>query len=199
MEIGNVSVKNFQVLIIDNFFSPNELDLVFNECLFLCDDEKLKSAKETGSATHKDRLLKNNKGLFLQDVYLDQNISDILFFNKKMLEPNFVNHLISFDVVYRYIRYSNRLNTLLSYYENDDYYEPHCDESKITAITWLFKTPKLFSGGDLIIENEWQIKCMDNRTVIFPSILQHEVTKVEMQSENIGTKSGRFSITTFIE
>lgn len=49
-----------------------------------------------------------------------------------------------------------------------------------------------------MIEN-LKIDCIENRMVIFPSILDHEVLMVEMTEEDENQKNGRYCITQFIK
>ena len=96
---------------------------------------------------------------------------------------------------FRYLWRSNRDETKIHYFENGDHYRPHTDDCVITAITWFYKEPKMFTGGDLIIEKAVKFPCLNNTTVIFPSILYHEVTAVVM--ENL-SGLGRYSMSQFL-
>ena len=200
MNIGVIPVKKFQVVIVDDFYTQEEYDCILNECLFLCDKRKLESPEKTGTAkTPKGEILKSNHGLFLDHVYSNRNISDILFYNRKMFDKEFMEQLANIDIVYRYVQTSKLDITLLSYYENTHYYKPHYDTSKITVVSWFYIQPKSFLGGELIIENEWKIDCLANRTVIFPSMFYHEVSEIKMKEEDLNRKKGRFTISTFID
>jgi len=86
---------------------------------------------------------------------------------------------------------------MISYFENSDYYEPHHDCACITVLSWLYREPRRFSGGDLIIENDLKVDCLNNRTIVFPSILKHEVTKIRMDKRDMNQNLGRFCITQF--
>ena len=199
MNIGVIPVKNFQVIIVDDFYTQEEYGSMLNECLFLCDKRKLRPPEETGSAKSNDgKILKSNNGFFLDEIYSNRNISDILFHNRKIFNRQFTQKLVDIDIVYRYLSDSNLDTTLLSYYENNDYYKTHKDSSRITAISWFFLQPKFFFGGELIVENEWKIDCLANRTVIFPSILFHEVTQIQMDKEHLNQKKGRFTLSAFV-
>lgn len=200
MNIGVIPVKKFQVVIVDDFYTQEEYDCILNECLFLCDKRKLESPEKTGTAkTPKGEILKSNHGLFLDHVYSNRNISDILFYNRKMFYKEFMEQLVNIDIVYRYVQTSKLDITLLSYYENTHYYKPHYDTSKITVVSWFYIQPKSFLGGELIIENEWKIDCLANRTVIFPSMFYHEVSEIKMKEEDLNRKKGRFTISMFID
>jgi predicted 2-oxoglutarate/Fe(II)-dependent dioxygenase YbiX len=75
-------------------------------------------------------------------------------------------------------------STLISYYENSGYYKSHKDTAVVTALTWFFKEPKMFEGGDLIFtKTEEEIKVSNNTVIIFPSHFAHEVTAIKMDGE----------------
>lgn len=77
---------------------------------------------------------------------------------------------------------------LLGYYDHEDHYEIHHDNSFMTAVLYLH-TPKNFTGGDFVLTNQIQtnnfrdeerivIESTSNRLVIFPSTFLHGVTPI---------------------
>ena len=93
----------------------------------------------------------------------------------------------------------NKDFTLISYYENNDYYKAHADTSDITALTWLFKEPKRFTGGDLIFpDTEERIECKNNKIILFPGCIRHQVTEINMEKQHQNQKLGRWCITQFL-
>lgn len=199
MNIELYDVLKFKVAVVDNFYNDKEYQSMLDECLFLCENNKLLPPEKTGTAYTNDEVLKKNKGLFLDDVYInDRNISNILTFNRKVFSKELVDTLVNIDPIYRYLAMCARDNTLLSYYENSDYYKPHTDYSKITILHWIYKTPKKFTGGDLKLnDSEHSIECVSNRLLVFPSFLTHEVTPIIMEKKFLNKKNGRFTITVF--
>jgi len=195
-----LSVDKYKVIILDNFYEQNECDAILNECLFLAKRNKLKPPEETSAAKKNGVSLKKNSGIWLDATYSDRNISDILFFNRKIFNPNIVNELTNIDIIYRAIGNSDRDDTLLSYYENDDYYDSHFDGATITTISWFNKEPKSFTGGNLIFESDENltVEYKNNRVVIFPSFLYHKVTSTKVDTSKIGLGFGRFSLSHFI-
>lgn len=195
-----LNVDKYKVIILDNFYEQHEYDAILNECLFLSKRNKLKLPEEIGSAAQNEILLKKNSGVWLDSVYSDRNISDILFFNRKIFNPNIVNELINVDIIYRAISQTTKEDTLLSYYENDDYYDSHFDGSVITTISWFNKEPKNFTGGNLVFESDEKltVEYKNNRVVVFPSFLYHKVTPTKMNTDKIGLGFGRFSLSHFI-
>ena len=41
--------------------------------------------------------------------------------------------------------------SIISYYEDNDYYEPHHDKFMWTSLTWFYREPKKFTGGKFSI------------------------------------------------
>lgn len=202
--INKIKVLKFYVLVIDNFYEQSEYELMLNECIFFSKNNLLLSEEYTKSATDKNgNPLKNNKGIFLDEYYrliakLPRESSNILKFNRKNFNHDIIELFIKIDIIYKYILGSNFDTTLLSYYENNHDYQPHSDSGMITSLHWLFQTPKLFSGGDLIFtDSNKKIKCMPNRVIFFPSFLTHMVTPVKMKEKHVNKQFGRFCISNF--
>ena len=90
-------------------------------------------------------------------------------------------------------------STLLSYYENGDDYKKHKDASVVTILTYFFKEPKLFSGGDLILNDFGvTIEPENNMIVIIPGLYNHEVSQVVMEKDCCGKNLGRYCLSQFI-
>jgi hypothetical protein len=195
-------VSNLPVAIIDNFYSEKSCEKIWQELLFLNNtDQKLVDPEETGSAWKivEDQKIytKKNKGIFLDGVYHNRNASNILTENRQIFDPALLEELISHHVFFRYLKESNRDQTLIQYYENSDYYEYHYDRALITAVSWFNKKPKGFTGGEFVFENELTVECKHNRMIIFPSILSHAVNPVVV-GENLKNQNyGRYSISQF--
>ena len=65
-------------------------------------------------------------------------------------------------------------------------------------MTWFFKEPKKFEGGDLVFTEFGEIvKCENNKCIVFPSTLFHEVPAVEMKEEDMGKGLGRYCMSQF--
>lgn len=205
MEYNYYEVNKLPVVTIDSFYSEESEEKIMQELLFLNNDEKkLRTPENSGSAWIKDenypnnkKFLKKNKAVCLDVIYSDRNISNILNENRKLFSDEVIDSLINFNFIFRYLRYADIDSTLVSYYEDSDYYLPHTDSSVLTAITWFYKKPKSFSGGNIVIENSLEIECLSNRCVIFPSICYHSVKEINISSELRNKNYGRFAITQF--
>lgn len=191
-------VSDLPIVHIQNFYSFDELEKIMNELNYLYSINRYKGAEEVGgpgTAYENGEALKVGKGLHLNVVYDDVKQSDILNINRKLFDKELVESLMYKHPFFRYIWRSNKDETKIHYFENGDHYKAHTDDCVITAITWFYKEPKMFTGGDLIIEKAVKFPCLNNTTVIFPSILYHEVTAVVM--ENL-SGLGRYSMSQFL-
>jgi len=198
LNIATKKINDLPVAIIDDFYSSDELLSIFREINFL--KTKFKSPEESngpGTSYVNGIPIKNNKGLYLDTCYSDRSISDILSINRKIFSKEVRNILESQHNFFRYISLSNSDTTKIHYYGDGDSYKEHNDSAVITVISWIFNEPKSFSGGDLIFENSLSVECLNNRVVVFPSCLYHEVTKVCMNLEDY-QENGRYSISQFL-
>lgn len=190
--------ENFPYIVIDNYYDEDEYNSIWEEINFLCHRDKL--IKSEGSATSPDgNLLKNNCVRYLDNLYTDRKVSNILKVNRKL----FKNHL-------EILRYhpswffqnieGNNDFTSLSYYEDGEEYLSHHDAYTVTALWWTHNKPKRFEGGNFIFTdyNE-SVEFKDNRLVIFPSIIKHEVTKVKIEEEYRNQKNGRICLSQFLK
>jgi hypothetical protein len=195
-------IKNpFPFLQIENLYSEDELILLWKEFDFLTHPDKLESPENTGSALDEETKvpLKKNKGLFLDDLYSSRNISNILTITKQLFSPIILNAFSELSFGYENIKYTNRDATLLSYYENSEYYKSHRDEALYTAVTWFFKEPKSFSGGNFYFTDYGiKIEMQNNMAVIFPSFVKHAVDEIILEKNNDLTGHGRYSISQFL-
>ena len=213
----NVEYYNdgYPYIVIDDFYPYDKLDLIWREIDFLMDGDKLDYPDKTSSARDSSGLKKKNKGVFLGDVYSDLKYSNICQCNKKIFKKLPEIMLGSDSWFFSRLGSSpsiiNDCQSLLSYYDEGDYYEPHWDLARITMCTWLYKEPKGFYGGDFILNpketdlsNEmYPTKTIDlknNRSVIFPGMILHGVTPVKMNTQfaNTNFDIGRFTITNFL-
>jgi Rps23 Pro-64 3,4-dihydroxylase Tpa1-like proline 4-hydroxylase len=202
-----IQVNNNNCLIIDDWYNPHEYDSVLTECKFL--SVCFKDPTQSGSALGADKSpLKGNKAVFLDHVYKDILVSNIIRYGlDKSYDQRFQQILAQTDACYMPLYNGKHENFLLSYYEHSDYYKAHTDNANITFLTWLYDDPKSFEGGDLNLYHgddlngltlAHTIECKANRTVIFPSFISHEVTPISMEESNKGKNKGRFTVSQFI-
>lgn len=182
-------------LIIDNTYTKDEQVKIYKELDFL--SEKLLTPDRTGSAKTHDGELKKNTGLFLDSVYARREISDILTINRKIFSSEVASEIAKCHYAYNMFNVLNADSTLVSYYDDDGSYFSHSDNSPITAVTWFFKSPKNFTGGDFIFTDyNTQVELKNNRTVIFFGCYKHQVTDVKIINKDVPF-SGRFTLSQF--
>ena len=178
-------------VLLHEFFSEEELKLVWQEIELVRLSYQTFDGYDTGAATNSDgESLKQNSGSFLYDIYKDKKFSPII----KATEQNlFYNKWYeSFDHWFgRLYAKMNHLSTLLNEYNDGDHYKPHQDNDIFTALIWLWKEPKSFSGGNFYFTNhDKKIIPENNSGIIFLGSEHHAVDTVH--------GDGRFCISTFI-
>jgi Rps23 Pro-64 3,4-dihydroxylase Tpa1-like proline 4-hydroxylase len=189
-------------LVIDDFYTDEEQMHIWKELDFLTYDRKLMPPEETGTAHDQTtgEALKKNSALFLDGMYARRELSNILNLNRKLFSQEIIDEFNGMDNCFKYIHHTNYDATLISYYEEKDYYKAHTDSSILTYLYWCHKEPKKFEGGDLILpEIDEGITYKNNRLVIFPSWRLHEVTPIKMIEEvEPYSGYGRYCITNFV-
>jgi Rps23 Pro-64 3,4-dihydroxylase Tpa1-like proline 4-hydroxylase len=188
-------------IIVHDYFNKEELAKVWQELEFLTYSEKLLPPDMTGSARNSNKqIIKNNYGLFLDDIYPIKSISNILTVNRKLFDLEFAKKAAEHHFIFNYILNSNQDSTLVSYYEENDCYFPHTDTTVLTAIINFYKEPLQFTGGDLMLGSENNIIPVENnRLVLFPGCAMHAVTPVKfINPQPPFSGMGRYTISQFI-
>ena len=195
----NYVTDPIEFIYVDNTYTEEEIEFIFLELEYLRKTGSFTEPKNIGSAKDENskEFLKKAKGLFLDTVFINRNMSVILNVNRKLytIEPpsNFKNP------IFKGIKECNKDFTLLSYYENSDYYRPHVDNSVLTFLTYLYKKPKKFSGGGIVIpEYNLTLDPVFNRTYIIPGLLTHSVNEIFMDEVDMGKGFGRYCISNFL-
>ena len=192
--------EHFPYMIIDNYYDEEELRLIWEELNFLSYPHKLRRATEDGGGARDENtheLLKHNFYRYLDGIYTDRSLSNILTVNRKLFDDDCKilrqhPHWFFQNVVF------NNDYTQVGYYEDNDEYGQHWDWATTTSLTWLYREPKRFIGGDLFLGYEKiKVECINNRTLIFPSMIRHSVNKIQMQSEHQNKRLGRYVISQF--
>jgi Rps23 Pro-64 3,4-dihydroxylase Tpa1-like proline 4-hydroxylase len=190
----------FPYIRIYDFYTDEELELIWKEFNFILNYDTLKGPEITATAKDNDNgfFLKNNLGIFLDSFYSDRESSNILRVNRKIFKTikgisDESNNwfLKNFD--------SNYDSTLISYYDNSYYYHKHRDASSGTCLTWFYKEPKSFEGGNLLFEDYGiEIEIKNNSLIFFPSIIPHAVSEVIMDEKYFGKFMGRICMSQFL-
>jgi Rps23 Pro-64 3,4-dihydroxylase Tpa1-like proline 4-hydroxylase len=175
--------------IIKNFYSKDEVDDIHEELANL--KTHFLKGEVTGAARNLiGKSKKDNHGIFLDDFYKDRKESLILQLNRKVGSPHVIHELSKGHWFFKYLSRTQHDTTLVSYYQQGDYYKTHEDQSFITAIYYTWKEPKSFEGGDIYFGN-FKVPIENNSVLIFPSNTEHRVSEV-----TFGV--GRYAISQFI-
>ena len=198
--LGNQKIEN-KIVVIDNWYSEQELKAVWKELDFYSGTQEMQRAENNLTVTGVDK-----KGepqakcyrIFLDSFYQQnkRHVSSILSFMKKFKNPNLHNKFKTIPMGRQFTE-TNSDTSFISYYENEDNFKPHFDVFQFTALIWLYKEPKKFTGGNLVLhdfDNE-EIKVKNNRLVFFPSYYLHSVTPIKIKDEEEGM--GRYCISHF--
>jgi Rps23 Pro-64 3,4-dihydroxylase Tpa1-like proline 4-hydroxylase len=195
----------FPYVLIDEIYNEEELNLIWEELNFLCNEKNFLryDSPEVYAARDPvtDNVLKRNKSLWLDSFYTERNSSNILNLNRKIFFDDNYQKIFKEHPSWLFKNFRCTKDvTFLSYYENGDYYKTHSDLSVFTVLTWFYKEPKKFDGGDFYIihDDTFEFKIKNNQTLIFPSILKHEVSEVKMNLMYENKKMGRFCMTQFL-
>lgn len=188
----------FHYLKINGLFSKEERDKMLEEIFLIKNLTAFNEPKYSNGATDEFGDYKNkNHSVFFDSIYARRECSNVLSINRKLFSIFKEDELKDswfFD--------GNNFNadtTLVSYYENKDFYQPHRDASYMTAVTWMFKEPKSFTGGVLSFPDYGLDINVDNEnTIVFPSNILHSVSEVFIKEEGIGKDKGRVCMTQFL-
>lgn len=209
MELNFISKNNIDALVIDNVLPKGVFDSAVKELNYIIDNVEFNHASIIATAAKhnvdKKILLSKRNGVFFNDLVgedkLFKEVKDCVYLrnyslvieeltkckNRGTLPPMF-NFYLSTELDF----------TLMGYYKVGDYYKPHCDKSIFTSVFFIFNEPKKFDGGNLILHDlDYEVEYKNNRMVIFPSWVTHEVTKIENNYIQLPLKDCRYTYSTF--
>ena len=201
--MDHIEFNDIPIIVFDNFYNDSELTLIWEELEFLTYSHKLLPPSQTGTAVSEETKepVKTNSGLLLDSVWNNRReLSNILTVNRKIFRNNLEMLRTGPSWFFRIFGCGSDW-TLLSYYENNDHYLMHEDRCSVTVLSWFYKEPRRFEGGDLIFHDSGKTMKMpvqNNRTVVFPSGLKHSVEPVRMDSCYENQKLGRYCLTQFL-
>jgi len=199
MKIEHVDF-GFPLIIIDDYYEEEELNLIWQELHFLTKPNVLYKGSDYDSGSAVDSSgnpLKSNYSAFVDDIYLIREYSNILTLNRKIFDC--WDSITSKNTHWFFKYFHCTMDfTLFSYYENNDYYDFHRDSAVLTSLTWFYQEPKKFEGGNLHFTNGNTIEVLNNRMVLFPSMIPHKVDSIFMEEKNLDKHLGRYCITQFL-
>ena len=188
--------KPFPHLIVNNFYSETELELIWEELKFYTKPDKFFEAKDFGGVVDKT----NSHAIILDEIYKkNRKLSNILNVNRKLFTSDALDLFAEIEDCCCIANKSNWDITKVRYYHNDEYYDPHTDKSfQFLAFSYFHKQPKKFSGGELLFPKyDYQYPCNNNSMIIFPGWVEHGVSKVKIDDSDYYGGYGRYSITSF--
>jgi Rps23 Pro-64 3,4-dihydroxylase Tpa1-like proline 4-hydroxylase len=190
-------------LVIDETFDDDELLKIWEDIDSIQAKKLFEYPNEKNSAYNmsldKPVPLKQNHGVFLDPLMEDGTVNHIPAIASKLFHAKgLTDVLIDIHPALSIFANLNYSRSLLSYYTNTDHYKPHTDNAVFTILTWLYREPKSWSGGELILNN-WDITIepKHNRSLVIPSSFTHEVTPVKMMPGSDATTMGRYCISQF--
>ena len=192
-------VNDLPVVIISNFYTKKELETIMNFCISTNPYSWFQDPNKNGGAkddSGKD--LKSSYAVCIDEWYtnIGRNFCPIFKLNRKLWDKKVTQKLEQFHVYFETINSSTKDTTFLNYYEDSNFYDFHHDSAILTTLTFFYKEPKKFEGGELLIGKDLTIDCKNNTMVLFPSILKHRVEEVKMLTKE--KLYGRFSMTQFL-
>ena len=202
---AEIYCEPFPLMVVNNFYNQQELNLIWKELDFYTAPNKLVSAENYGGVVG----YTNAKALILDDLYRNyesdekgvdyRNISNILTVNRKLFECGVLD---TFASIHGCVSIANKTNhdiTKVRYYHDGQYYDPHTDKSTMfLAFSYFYKEPKKFVGGDLeFTKYDFKLPCDNNSMVIFPGWVEHGVRKVKIKNSDYYDGWGRYAITSF--
>ena len=202
---AEIYCEPFPLMVVNNFYNQQELDLIWKELDFYTAPNKLVSAENYGGVVG----YTNAKALVLDDLYRNyesnekgvdyRKISNILTVNRKLFECGVLD---TFANIHGCVSIANKTNhdiTKVRYYHDGEYYDPHTDKSTMfLAFSYFYRKPKKFVGGDLEFPKyDFKLPCTNNSMVIFPGWVEHGVRKVKIKDSDYYDGWGRYAITSF--
>ena len=193
--------KDIPAVVVDDWYTPEELNLIWKQLNFFTQKNMMERAEVSGSVARKPETneAKGRNARLSLDNYFTQEGSMFNIISNSLaskLTHDFNNLVLSCSEQFTNFVTTNTNTNFVSYYENNDEYDYHFDTSMFSMLIWLYKTPKKFKGGEFSFKKEnRKIELKNNRMILFPSYLEHKVTKLNMK--NSGDNNGRYTITHF--
>lgn len=192
----------FPHLIIENFYLEEELNLIWEELIFLSKPGKLYDPGTHHGAfdVENQKFMTNSRALILEETYNNKNISNILSLSQKLFNHGFLNIFYDKFPQYKKILHCNYSITKARYYHDGEYYEPHTDiNHDFLAFSYFNKEPRKFTGGELFFPEygDYEFKCMNNSLILMPSYVTHGVKTVNIKNSDYFDNYGRYCISYF--
>ena len=190
-------IEPFPHIVFHNFYTDEELDLLWEEFNFYTKSKKLFDVEEYKGVVGKTEA----KALHLDSVYTGKYrvLSNILEVSRKVLDKDILKPFSEISDCCTLAKFANYDHTKVRYYHNGDYYKPHTDTYfEFLAFSYFFKEPKRFEGGNLIFPKyDYEFSCDHNSLIIMPAWVEHGVSEVSIKDSDYYDGYGRYAITHF--
>lgn len=103
--------------------------------------------------------------------------------------------LTKFNQIYYQLQEINNRTSVITYYPNNSKYNKHRDCATFTMLSYFYREPKNFTGGEFIVEDR-KYEINNGFTIIIPSFLEHGCAEVNIINES-KDDSGRFCVANF--
>jgi hypothetical protein len=192
-------------MVIDNFYTEDQLKEIELELSFLTRKAIMLDEKHLASGTdNSGNIMTSKNGVFLESVYKNHKHSPLITSTFKQMDTeSFNKEMLGANTLFKSLFYCNTRSHLLSYYENSDYYKPHVDSFFFTLLSYFYKEPKQFTGGNLVLKScnsdkEAVIEVKHNRTVVIASSTLHEALPIKSEMTNTLSGNGRYCNAAFL-
>ena len=169
-------IEPFPHLVFRNFYTDEELDLIWEELNFYTKPNKLFDVEEYLGVVGFTKA----KAIALDNVFTGKTrvLSNILTVSRKVFDNQILQPFSEIHDCCSLAKLANYDITKVRYYHNGDYYKPHTDTFfEFLAFSYFYKEPKKFSGGDLIFPKyDYEFSCDHNSLIMFPSWVEHGVS-----------------------
>ena len=190
-------IEPFPHLVFHNFYTDEELDLIWEELNFYTRPKKLFDVEDYQGVVGYTKA----KALHLDSVYTGKNrvLSNILEVSRKVLDKQVLEPFSKLDDCCTLAKSANYDVTKVRYYHNGDYYKPHTDTFfEFLAFSYFYKEPKKFDGGNLIFPKyDYEFSCGHNSLIMMPASVEHGVSEVSIKDSDYYDGYGRYAITHF--
>ena len=200
----NYIADGIDALVIDNFYTEEELNEIFKELSWVTKPSIFVDERGLSTAEMGETIIASKKGIFLDGIISYWRYSALMKYPLlKMNESSFKETLLSKNSLFKLFYGCNKRTHLLSYYENNDYYGSHIDATVCTILNWFYKEPKQFTGGEIILRSETtnkiaEIECKNNRVVLMAGNTPHEVKPIISNLNDSYSGYGRYCNAIFL-
>ena len=188
--------------VLDNFYTEEEKEKIWIELQYLRANEYGWNTpnyqqnawdRESGQIYLKNALQYGVNYRSQMDIQSTYNSSIYIYGNKIV---KWFDVLTNHAQLYHQLAEISDRSTYITYYPgNDSSYYSHRDACTFTMLSYFFKEPKNFTGGEFYVENRiYEIH--NGFTVIFPSWMKHGSIKVKLIDET-KKDSGRYAVANF--